>query len=197
VTILLSVGLLKERLNAIQVAGVVASLAAIYAFNVGGESGLFSSWIAFVLIPIGLWGMGAFLQKVSTGLASSELSTLAFLAAFIPVALAAPAIETIRWKLDARTWIFVALLGLLFGLGNLTLIFAYGSGGKGSVVTPLASLYSLVTIPLAVMLLKERISMREGIGIALALGAVVALCRETPDSEASQPATRAKSSASG
>lgn len=197
VTILLSVGILKERLNTIQVAGIVVSLAALYAFNVGSESGLLSSWLGFVLIPIALWGVGAFLQKVSTGYASSELSTLAFLTAFVPVALLAPVIETIRWKLDGRTWILVALLGLLFGLGNLSLIFAYGSGGKGSIVTPLASLYSLVTIPIAVVLLNEKISTREGIGIALAVAAVVALCRETPPAALSPVGPGADSPASG
>ena len=49
------------------------------------------------------------------------------------------------------------LLGFLFGLGNLTLIFAYGTGGKAAIVTPMASLYSLVTIPCAIVWLGERI----------------------------------------
>jgi drug/metabolite transporter (DMT)-like permease len=42
----------------------------------------------------------------------------------------------------------------------------------------MASLYSLVTIPLAVILLAERIGPREGIGIGFALLAVVALSWE-------------------
>jgi drug/metabolite transporter (DMT)-like permease len=72
----------------------------------------------------------------------------------------------------------VLSLGLCFGLGNLTLIHAYGAGGRASVVTPMASLYSVVTIPLAVLFLQERVTPREGLGIALALGAVVALSWE-------------------
>ena len=76
---------------------------------------------------------------------------------------------------------------LLFALGNLTLIYAYGTGGKAAIVTPLASLYSLVTIPLAVVLLHERISGREGLGIALAILAAVALAWESPASETPIP----------
>jgi transporter family protein len=63
--------------------------------------------------------------------------------------------------------------------GNVACFQALAAGGKASVVTPMASLYSLVTIPLAVTLLGERVSMREGLGIGLALLAVVALSWET------------------
>jgi drug/metabolite transporter (DMT)-like permease len=71
-------------------------------------------------------------------------------------------------------------LGLFYGLGNLTLMAAYGRGGRAAIVTPLASLYSLVTIPLAVWLLKEKVGGREASGIALALAAIVALSWERP-----------------
>ena len=184
VTILLALGLLQERLNSVQAAGVGVSLLAIYVFNVGGETEFLSPWLVFALVPILLWGVGALLQKLSTRHASNELSTLAFLLGFIPVALLIPIFQRIGWQLTGKTWGFVFLLGALFALGNLTLIFAYGSGGKGSIVTPLASLYSLVTIPLAVAILGEQISLREWIGIALALGAVVALCFEKPNAAA-------------
>jgi drug/metabolite transporter (DMT)-like permease len=82
-----------------------------------------------------------------------------------------------------QTLILLSLLGLLFGLGNLTLIAAYSTGGKASVVTPLASLYSLVTIPLAMILFGERFGGRETVGILLALAAVVALSWESPGPE--------------
>ena len=42
-------------------------------------------------------------------------------------------------------------------------------------LVPMASLYSLVTIPFAIWLLNERIGIREAVGTALALVAVVAL----------------------
>ena len=71
-------------------------------------------------------------------------------------------------------------VGLLYGLGNLTLMFAYGTGGKASVVTPMAGLYSAVTIPLAVLVLGERVTGREGLGMALALAAAAALSYEKP-----------------
>ena len=43
VTVLLAVMILKERLNAIQIAGIVLSLIAIYLFNVQQEQGFLSA----------------------------------------------------------------------------------------------------------------------------------------------------------
>ena len=116
--------------------------------------------MALALVPIALWGVSAFFQKLATGEVSSELATVAFLAGQLPVAVLTPLFAHVTWTLPGATWLMLLSLGLLLGLGNLTLIFAYGLGGKASIVTPLASLYSLVTIPMAVLVLHERISVR-------------------------------------
>src|SRR5262249_37053933 len=75
-TILLALLLLKERLNRIQVVGVLTSLAAIYLFNVQQEEGFLSRWLMYALTPIALWGTSGFLQKLSTNHISGELSTV-------------------------------------------------------------------------------------------------------------------------
>jgi len=179
VTILLAVVFLREKLSAVQVAGIVVALVSIYLFNPLDSNGdMRSPAAAYGLVPIALWGLSAFCQKTSTNDVSSELSTIAFWISFIPIAAAILLTQHVQWKQPAMTWTWVLLLGFTFGLGNLTLLAAYGSGGKASVVTPLASLYSMVTIPLAIVLLGEHIGIRDGVGIALALAAVVALSQE-------------------
>jgi bacterial/archaeal transporter family protein len=182
VTIGLALVFLHERLNSIQAMGVLSSLAALYAFNVGGDAGWLTPWLPLALIPIFLWGVCALLQKVATTRASIELVTAAFLLGEFPVALATPLFQPPNFHLPYATWGLLFLLGLFFGLGNLTLIFAYGTGGKASIVTPMASLYSLVTVPFAIWLLNERIGVREAVGVVLALVAVVALgWEQAPD----------------
>ncbi|MBM3834421.1 MAG: DMT family transporter [Verrucomicrobia bacterium] len=178
VTVLLAMRLLRERLNTVQVAGAVIALTAISLFN-WGELSFSSSAFIYALIPIVLWGLGALLQKVSTEFISNELSTLYFLAAFVPIAVVIVATQSMNWSLSGKDWLCVILLGVLLGFGNLTLIAAYGSGGKASIVTPLASLYPIVTVPLAIGLLGERVSGREIAGIVLSLVGVIALTRET------------------
>jgi uncharacterized membrane protein len=186
VTIGLAILLLRERLNPTQFVGVVLSLIALYVFNVGADSAWLSPWLALALIPVGLWGVAALMQKYSANDASGELATLGFLLGILPVSLLTPLWVSMNWRISADTWGLGLLLGLAFGLGNLTLIFAYGSGGKASVVTPMAGLYSLVTIPLAVFALGEKVAMREAFGIGLALLAALALSYEKPPGPSQQ-----------
>jgi transporter family protein len=180
VTIGLAMLLLKERLSAFQAVGAALSLAAVYCFNVGAEAGWLTPWLAVALLPIALWGAGALLQKLATNELSVEWATAAFLAGELVIAFATPLFVPLNWRLAFGTWGLLLVLGFLFAVGNLTLLHAYGKGGKAAIVTPLASLYSLVTLPLAVTLLGERISRREGLGIALAVVAAVFLARESP-----------------
>jgi transporter family protein len=187
VTVVLALVFLREKPRPIQVFGIAVALSAIYAFNPEGEGADWRSLGFYMLLPIGLWGVSALLQKLSTTHASSELSAFWFQAAFLPAAGVILAILLGRGEvlaaLSARDWAMVSLIGLLFGLGNLALIAAYGSGGKASIVTPLSGLYSVVTVPLA-MLLGERAGIREAAGIGLALAAVTLLScerqKETP-----------------
>jgi drug/metabolite transporter (DMT)-like permease len=152
----------------------------MYFFNVGADSGWLTPWLLVTLIPIGLWGIAALLQKCAANNASSEMATAAFLFGGLPLSLLSPLFVSMSWRLPVATCALALAVGLLFGFGNLTLMFAYSLGGKASVVTPMAGLYSLVTIPLAVLILGEKVSGREGLAIALALGAAIALSCEHP-----------------
>jgi len=180
VTVLLAVLLLKERLNRIQLAGVGLSFVAIYLFNVQQDSGFFSAWLVVALAPIALWGVSGLLQKLSTNHVSGELSALWFLAAFVPVAVILLAQQPLPLAIAPLTWLLVVLLGFAFAFGNFALLAAFAADGKASVIAPLAGLYPLVSIPVAIVALHERIGWREGCGIVLALASVAALACETP-----------------
>lgn len=187
VTIVLAVLLLRERLNAIQVGGLVLSLVAIFFFNVTSVAGVVNPWLMFALIPIGLWGVSGLLQKISTNDISGELSALWFLAAFVPVSAVLLLLQPLTGPLAPRTWLLVAALGLFFSLGNYAILLAFASAGKASIIAPLAGLYPLVSVPIAILFLGERISAREATGIIVALGSVVALAWEKPAAPPSDP----------
>ena len=181
VTVLLAVMVLKERLNVIQISGIVLSLIAIYLFNVQQEQGFLSAWLFVAFIPIMLWGIAGLLQKLATNDISGELATLWFLAAFVPVAVCILVQQSLPARIAPGTWLFVAALGLTFALGNYALLAAFASNGKASVITPLAGLYPLVSIPIAILVLGERIGWRESLGITLALISAAALsCESRP-----------------
>lgn len=191
-TILLAMLLLKERLNRIQLAGVVVSLAAIYLFNVQREEGFLSRWLMLAFVPIALWGASGFLQKLSTHHITGELSTLWFLGAFIPFGAFFLVQEPLPAQISATTWLLVIAQGFFLAFGNLAVLVAFAEHGKASIVAPLAALYPVVSVPIAIGFLGERIGVREAIGIALALVSVVALSCETRP-----PATARTTAASG
>ncbi len=178
-TILLAMVLLRERLNRVQLGGVFLSLLAIYLFNVHREVGFLSRWLLYALVPIILWGTSGFLQKLSTNHIAGELSTLWFLGAFIPFGALLVAREGLPAQITLNIWALVIAQGFLLALGNLAILVAFASQGKACVITPLAALYPVVSVPIAVLLLGEQIGAREALGILLALASMAALSYET------------------
>jgi transporter family protein len=179
VTVLLAIPLLKERLNIWQVLGIGLSLGAIYLFNVPGVEGAFSSWLLFALVPIVLWGICGLMQKMSTNYISARTSAIWFLVSFIPVAALIVLYDPVPSGISARTWLLAVAVGFTLALGNLTILLAFSSGGKASIIAPLAGLYPLVSIPIAIVALGESIGWRESLGIACALAAVVMLSTQS------------------
>jgi transporter family protein len=191
VTVVLAVMFLRERVNLSQLVGIALALAAIYFFNVGRDSAFWNKWLAFAFLPLALWGVAALLQKISTRDLSADRSCLWFLLGYLPVVVFVAFTAPMKWDLPLNVWLWALALGLLLGLGNLTVLAAYASNGKASVITPLSGLYPIVTVPLAILFLGEKISVREWAGIGLTLVAVVALSRETPSSPAHVTSTLA------
>jgi len=179
VTVLLAVALLKEKVNWIQIAGIILALVAIYFFNVPSEENAFNRWLLLAMIPIVLWGATGLLQKMATNYISGELSAQLFLLAFIPIAIILLFMEPFPKEISSRTWALALLLGFTLALGNVAILVAFASNGKASIIAPLAGLYPLVSIPIAILALGECISPRETIGIATALAAVAALSIES------------------
>lgn len=182
VTVLLAVPILGERLNRLQWIGIFLSLGAIYLFHVAGEHGLVSEWLLMALVPIVLWGICGLLQKMSTNHISGRTSAIWFLMAFIPVAVLIQSYDPLPTGVSPRTMLVAAAVGFALAFGNLTILMAFAGGGKASIISPLAGLYPLVSIPIAIVALGESIGPRESLGVVLSLVAVVLLSLQSePD----------------
>lgn len=184
VTILLAIPILKEPVNAIQWGGIVISLIAILLFNVQADAPadgrrVVSPWLLLALAAVVLWGVTGLVQKISTNYVSAEASAFCFLMAFIPFAGALLISNSLPRGVDKKTWLLAILLGFTLALGNVTILLAFARGGKASIISPLAGLYPVVSIPLAILWLHERVKAREALGIVLALTAVVMLSYQT------------------
>ena len=189
VTVLLAVLVLRERLNRVQLLGLSLSLAAIWLFNIQSGSGVLSPMIAFALLPIGLWGLSGFLQKVATNHVSGETAALVYLLAFVPVGLFFALREPWPGAITVRTWTLVLALGFFLAFGNYAMLAAFARGGKAAIIAPLGGLYPLISVPIAVLFLGEHIGQREIIGIVIAVVSVAALSWETSPGQSQPPQT--------
>jgi len=179
VTIALAAVFLRERVNRIQAVGLALALAAIYLFNVSEEGGILSGWLAYAFLPLVLWGVAAFLSKLATAHLSGGRAALLVLIGFLVAN--AGLLAVVPWPADVPIpmWGLVAALGFFLAFGNYAVVLAY-AGGKASVVTPLAGLYPVVSVPIAVLVLGESLGARTAAGIACAVIAVLALSFESP-----------------
>lgn len=180
VTVILALLFLNEKLNGVQIIGVVLSLLAIYLFNAQGNENFITSGLVYALVPIALWGVAGLLQKISTNHLSGEASTLWFLTAFVPVAVVILLTQPWPAQISTKTWWLVIALGLFFSVGNYGILAAFASEGKASIITPLSGLYPVVSVPIAIFFLSEKVGVRELTGIGAALVSVIALSYEKP-----------------
>lgn len=77
--------------------------------------------------------------------------------------------------------------GTLNGMGAWTSFRALESGGKASIVISLISLYPLLTVGLAIVLLRERLSLLQTAGAVVAIAAAILLSMEGPQPEVTTP----------
>jgi transporter family protein len=184
VTVLLAIPIFKEALNGWQWLGVLVSFGAIVLFNPPQELAAGAWRSPTLLLPlaaIGLWGVTGLLQKGATNVISARRTSLWFLAAFIPVSLAIVLARPIDFgALSTKSWALASALGFTLALGNFTILRAFATGGKAAIIAPLAGLYPVVSIPIAIAYFGERPGAMQAWGIVLALVAVVLLAMETP-----------------
>ncbi len=136
-------------------------------------------WLWFAVLALVFWGITGVTQKLSTNSISSERSFLWFCWAM--VALSAIVLIWARPHWGLATIVVVASIagGALNGLGAWTSFRALESGGKASIVISLISLYPLLTVVLAVILLGERLTWIQMAGACVAIAAAILLSLES------------------
>jgi bacterial/archaeal transporter family protein len=136
------------------------------------------AWLGFAVLALVLWGITGVTQKLSTNRISSERSFLWFCWAM--VALSGAVLLLVRPHSALGTVVVLCSMagGALNGLGAWTSFRALESGGKASIVISLISLYPLLTVVLAVLLLHERLTWTQSAGAVTAIAAAILLSLE-------------------
>jgi transporter family protein len=136
------------------------------------------AWLFFAVFALVLWGITGVTQKLSTNRISSARSFLWFCWAM--VALSAMVLIFIHphWALARVVVVCAVAGGALNALGAWTSFRALESGGKASIVISLISLYPLLTVLLAVLILRERLTWMQMAGAGMAIVAAILLSLE-------------------
>src|SRR6266480_825177 len=136
------------------------------------------AWLMFTVIALVFWGITGVTQKLSTNRISSELSFLWFAYAMIAISAVLVLTVSIQWYVRPLMFWLAVAGGTLNGLGALTSFAALESGGKASIVISLISLFPLVTVAFAVIVLREHLTAVQTTGVALAILAAILLSME-------------------
>ena len=137
-------------------------------------------WLGFAVLALVLWGITGVTQKLSTNRISSERSFLWFCWAMVALSAVVLAVARPHWGLATAVVVCSVAGGALNGLGAWTSFRALESGGKASIVISLISLYPLLTVVLAVLVLGERLTWMQSAGAVAAITAAILLSLEAP-----------------
>ena len=132
-------------------------------------------WLLLCLACLLLWGIWGFLSKILADAIGAVEAQILFTLGMLPPALFAIRTLHRRSLVASRRGVAYAVLnGLLTAAGSLCLFKAYESG-PASQISPVIAVYPLVTVGLAMALLRERITALQALGALCAVGGLVLL----------------------
>jgi len=131
-------------------------------------------WLFPSVLALILWGVWGIFQKLATNqMVPRNVYFLSSLGAFVVVLLM---VSTAKFPLSMNFEgsFFALLAGICSSLGGLLFLQAM-SRGEAAIVITFTALYPVVSIILSFILLNETITVKQGIGIVLALFSMMLL----------------------
>ena len=130
-------------------------------------------WFWYCILCVMLWGPYTMVSKLGSREIPAATMQFLFTLGSLPVALLLLATRHFKLEKDVRGISHATVTGILSGIGGMGLFAAYGSGGNTAVVTTASSLYPMVTVVLAVLILRERLTWVQVLGLGFATAAFV------------------------
>lgn len=133
-----------------------------------------NSWIIYSIAAALFWGVWGVIAKLISEdvnpFANHVLFTIGMLFT-LPLVL-----KKISNEKPNRKGIMWGIISGIFAVtGNVAVFQAFSSGGLAAIVIPLTNLYPLITIGIALLIFKEKLNWINGIGILIAIPAVIML----------------------
>lgn len=135
-------------------------------------------WILYSIAAAFFWGTWGVVAKLISDQVSPFTNHVLFsIGMLLTLPLVVKKVRATPPNRKGISWGLVA--GGLAVAGNVAVYQAFSTGGLAAIVIPVTNLYPLVTIAIALFLFKEKLNWINGIGILLAIPAVVMLSGES------------------
>ncbi len=131
-----------------------------------------AAWVAPAALAFLLWGVWAFLPKLTTRYVDPASAIVYHALGGLAVAVVVLAMIGLRPAADPRGIGLAVLTGVLGIGGALAYLYAVVRGPV-AVIATVTALYPVLTVALAAALLHEPLTLRQGLGIVLGLVAIV------------------------
>ena len=130
-------------------------------------------WFYYSLLCILCWGIMALDSKLGSREIPTQTMQYLFTIGGIPVGLALLAARRFRLENNKKGITFALLNGVLSAIGTLALFAAYHTNGNTSVITASSALYPMITVVLAIFILREKFGPIQVMGLGFAAIAIV------------------------
>ena len=132
-----------------------------------------AKWFWYSVFCFACWAPFAFCAKLAEREISASGMQFLFTLGGVPIALAVLASRRFKFERHGKGIAYGLAVGVLSGIGTLALFAAYHTAGNTAVITTATSLYPMVTVVLAVVLLRERLTAVQIVGLVFACVAFV------------------------
>ncbi len=129
-------------------------------------------WFIFALLALVMWELWGFFPKLSTNYISPKSALVYEVLGSLIVGIIIFSLLGFKPEIQGKGILFAVLTGLAATLGTLFFLYAV-SKGEASLAVTTTALYPLITIALAFLILKEPITVLQGVGMALAIVAMI------------------------
>jgi bacterial/archaeal transporter family protein len=130
-------------------------------------------WLWCSLLTVVAWAAWAICLKIGSNELSAGAMQFFFAIGAAPLAILLLIKQRFKMERDSLGIFYGVANGLLSSVGNLALLAAFRSGGNTAVITTATSLYPMITVGLAIVVLRERLTRRQILGIGFAAAAMV------------------------
>jgi bacterial/archaeal transporter family protein len=132
-----------------------------------------TKWFWYSVLSVFCMGGWTLLGKLGTTEISARTMQFLYPFGWIPVALVCLWVRRFRIEKSGLGIVYGTAIGVLGGIGGLAFFAACRTGGNTSAIVAATAMYPLITVVLAVLVLREKLTRLHIIGLAFAAAAFV------------------------